>query len=59
MATHEAPPDQNFDGTGLGDKGTQSYTLSGVTYTTNDSCGLNINIVNDGNIASGGDLALG
>lgn len=51
--------DENFDGAGVGDKGTQSYTLDGVTYTTNDGGGLNINIVNDGNIASGGDLALG
>jgi len=59
IAAHGAPPDQNFDGAGLGNKGTQSYTLSGVTYTTNDSGGLNINIVNDGNILSGGDLALG
>lgn len=54
-----APADQNFDSAGVGDKGSQSYTLNGITYTTNDSLGLNINIVNDGNIASGGDLALG
>ncbi len=52
------PVDQNFDGTNIGDKGTQSYTLDGIIFTTNDSSGLNISIVNDGNIASGGDLAL-
>ena len=53
------PADQNFDAAGVGDKGTQSYTLDGVIYTTNDGSGLNINIVNDGNIASDADLALG
>lgn len=54
-----APADQIFDAAGVGDKGTQSYTLDGVIYTTNDSGALNISIVNDGNIASGADLALG
>ena len=53
------PLDENFDSAGVGDKGTQIYTLNGVTYTTNDSGGLNINIVNDGNIAAGVDYALG
>ncbi len=53
------PLDENFDSAGVGDKGTQSYTLNGVTYTTNDSGGLNINIVNDGNIAAGAEYALG
>jgi len=53
------PVDQNFDSAGFGDKGSQSYVLDGITYTTNDSGGSNIYIVNDGNIASGGDLALG
>ncbi len=59
ITAYAAPSDENFDSAGAGDKGTQSYTLNGVTYTTNDSGGLNINIVNDGNIASGGDLSLG
>jgi PGF-pre-PGF domain-containing protein len=54
-----AASDENFDGAPAGDTGTQSYTLNGVTYTTNDAGGANIYIVTDGNIASGGDLALG
>ncbi|WP_292469391.1 PKD domain-containing protein [Methanolobus sp.] len=54
-----AASDENFDGAPAGDTGTQSYTLNGVTYTTNDAGALNIYIVNDGNIALGGDLALG
>ena len=53
-----APANQNFDGVPLGSKLTQSYLLSGVIYSTNDSGGLPISIVDDGNIASGGDKAL-
>ena len=59
LAAFAAPADQNFDSAGVGDKGSQTYTLDGIIYSTNDSGGLNINVVNDGNIASGGDLALG
>jgi uncharacterized repeat protein (TIGR02543 family) len=43
----------------MGDKGTQSWTYNGLIYTTNDSGALNINVVNEGDIASGADLALG
>jgi len=53
-----APIDQNFNVATLGDTHSQSYTLDGVTYTTNDAGGLNIYIVNDGNIALGADQAL-
>ena len=58
MMTYAAPMDESFDFAGLGDKGTQSYTLNGVAYTTNDTGAWTLSIVDDGHIASGGDLAL-
>lgn len=56
VAWAATPADQNFDGLGLGDQLSNSVTIGGITYTNNAS--FNIRIVNDGDIASGGDHAL-
>ncbi|MCP5330295.1 MAG: DUF4347 domain-containing protein [Pseudomonadales bacterium] len=51
------PVDQNFSGGTLSDPGTNSYTLDGIIYASNDPTGF-LEIVNSGALSSGGDYAL-
>lgn len=51
------PADQNFDAQSVGLKGSNSVTIDGIIYSNNDSA--QIQIVNDGDIATGADYALG
>jgi len=51
------PADQNFDAQSVGFKGSNSVTIDGIIYSNNDSA--QIQIVNDGDIATGADYALG
>ncbi|MGI2138004.1 beta strand repeat-containing protein, partial [Shewanella baltica] len=52
------PTDQNFDAQLVGNKGSNSVTIDGITYSNNDEV-AQIQIVNDGDIATGLDFALG
>lgn len=51
------PSDQNFNAQSVGSKGSNSVTIDGITYSNNDA--FNIQIVNDGDIATGAEFALG
>ncbi|MDP5138073.1 putative Ig domain-containing protein, partial [Rheinheimera baltica] len=51
------PSDQNFNGLVLGNQGSNSVTINGITYTNNAP--NNIFIVNDGDLAAGADFGLG
>lgn len=48
---------QSFAGAPLGTTGSQTYDLDGMTYTTNDLGAKSIEIVNNGDLALGGDYA--
>lgn len=51
------PIDQNFNAQSVGNKGSNSVTIDGITYSNNDVA--QIQIVNDGDIATGAEFALG
>jgi DNA-binding protein len=51
------PSDQNFNAQSVGFKGSNSVTIDGVIYSNND--GAQVQIVSDGDIATGADFALG
>lgn len=57
LSINAAPADQNFNAQSVGSKGSNSVTIDGVIYSNNDI--VNIQIVNDGDIATGADFALG
>ncbi|MDR7089977.1 fibronectin type III domain-containing protein [Cellvibrio fibrivorans] len=51
------PADQNFNAQSVGNKGSNSVTIDGIIYSNNDVA--QIQIVNDGDIATGAEFALG
>jgi hypothetical protein len=51
------PVDQDFNAQSVGNKGSNSVTIDGITYSNNDVAP--IQIVSDGDIATGAEFALG